>query len=76
MGEDGVHHCWEEDFPGKLEKVVLVEGRTRHECGAETLAAVFKFSPVILLGYEGDIVDEHQIEQAVDELCAIGTTLD
>jgi len=75
VGEDGVHHCGEENFSRELENIVFVKRGTRYECRAEALAAVFESSPIILLGDEGDIVDDHEIEQTVDELCAVGTII-
>ena len=71
--EDGVDHDGEEDFLGELEQVVLVEGCAGDEGCADALAAVFKFTPIGFLGDEGDVVYHHEVEEAVDELCAVGT---
>jgi hypothetical protein len=57
----------------ELKKVVLVEGGTGYQCGSQAFSSVVQLAPVRFLRYEGDVVDELEVEEAVDDLCTVGT---
>lgn len=71
--EDRIGHDGEEDFLGQLKEVRLCKGGAGDECSAQAVSAVFEGTPVVFLGDERDVVDEHEVEEGVDELCAVGS---